>query len=263
MRYRVAIPPILNEAFLRWFRARTEAGWRKVPLYPRDANPEEEDLWGKWHPDWRGAKWLDPFPDREIDTIEEQWQICFPPDYRVLFKWLHATDRPRFEYFPGEYSNDMFYNWQTGPASIQWAYEHILGGFAFDAIHNTHFWRSEWGTVPLTKEEARERLKPVIDAAPRLIPIHGHCYLLAEPYQAENPVLSIWQSDIIVFAPDLRTYLLKAWSRIPVFKHNFGPSLLRLTTHDQKAVNEERTRLYNERKHMYKSIPFWGEYLNP
>ncbi len=166
--------------------------------------------------------------------------------------------------FPGEYTTGLFYNWQKAPASIQWAYEHILGGFAFDAIHNTRsFWRPEWGTAPLTEEEARERLKPIIEAAPGLIPLYLHRYLLAEPCLAGNPVLSIWQSDIIIYAPDLRTYLLREWSRLPGFKHNSGKSLLHLTTHDQKTANEEIERLMEERKQAYKTIPFWGEYLNP
>lgn len=257
----MTIPFLFNEEFLLWFRAKTEASWKKVPVYSADSDPEQEDNWGKWHPDWRGARWLEPLPDREIDAIEEQWQICFPPDYRFFFKWLHATDRPRFEVFPGEKETGLCYNWQKGPAAIQWAYEHILGGFVFDAIHNPHFWRSEWGAVPCTEEDARERLKPIVAAGPRLIPIYGHRYLLVEPCQADNPVLSIWQSDIIVIAPDLRTYLLREWSRSSAFKNNFGPSLLRLTTHDQKEVNEERARLMSERKHLYKVIPFWGDYL--
>jgi hypothetical protein len=258
MRCKLAIPPTFDEEFLLWFRARTEAGWKKVPVYFGEDDPEREDTWGKWHADWRGARWLEPLPDSEIDAIEGQWQIRFPPDYRLFFKWLHATDRPRFEVFPGEYSTGLFYNWQKGSTSIHEAYEHILGGFAFDAIYNTHrFWRSEWGGVPLTEEEAYERLKPIVDAAPRMIPIDGNCYLLAEPCQAGNPVLSIQQSDIIIYGPDLRTYLLRVWGS---FNH-FGPSLLQLTTHDRKKVNEERKRLMDERKQIYKALPFWGDYL--
>ncbi len=245
-----------------WFRARTEDGWKKVPVFSLDADPEKDDLWGKWHPDWRGAKWLDPLSDAEIDAIEEQWQICFPPDYRLLYKWLHATDRPRFTYGGSEMQMaGLFYNWQIAPAGIHRAYEHILEGFVFDAIHNPQCWRPKWGPAPLTEEEARERLKPIVAAAPRLIPLYSHRYLLAEPCQSGNPVLSIYQSDIIVIAPDLRTYLFREWSRCRTFMHNFGPSLLRLTTHDQKMVNEEWDRLMEERKQAFKAIPFWSDYL--
>ena len=81
--------------------------------------------------------------------------------------------------------------------------------------------------------------------------------LLAEPCQADNPVLSIWQTDIFVSAPDLRTFLLAVFSRT-VFSS--GPSLLRLNSHDQKEVNEERKRWRHQDKSMYKNIPFWGDY---
>src|SRR5579883_3262411 len=100
MRCPVAIPPLFDEAFLRWFRARTEAWWKKVPVFSAGADPEDEIWEGKWHLAWRGARWLDPLSDEEINAIEEQWQICFPPDYRLFFKWLHATDRPKLEMFP-------------------------------------------------------------------------------------------------------------------------------------------------------------------
>jgi hypothetical protein len=258
------IPPGFDEEFLLWFRARTEDGWKKVPVFSLDSDPDDEDArWGKWHPDWRGAKWLDPLSDAEIDAIEEQWQIRFPPDYRLLYKWLHATDRPRFPTESGldAYTPGLFYNWQLAPAGIHWAYEHILEGFVFDAVHNPQCWRLAWGPVPFTEEEARERLIPIVAAAPRLIPLDGHAYLVAEPCQADNPVLSIYQSDIIVIAPDLRTFLLRAWSRSRAFMHNFGPSLLRLTTHDQKTVYEEWDRLMEEKKQAFKDIPFWGDYL--
>lgn len=254
----MAIPSTFNEEFLLWFRARTEAGWKKISVYSVEADPEEE--WaGKWHPDWRGARWLDPLPDEEINAIEQQWEIRFPPDYRLLFKMLHATNK-RFAYAdcPGEYSVGLFYNWRTAPSSIQWAYEHILHGFAFDTIYNTRrFWRSEWGAVPLTEEEARERLKPIVGAAPRLIPLYLHRYLLAEPCLAGNPVFSIWQSDIIVIAPDLRTYVLREWGH----PWSHSPSLLRLTHRDERKVDEEIRCLIEERKHLYKAIPFWGDYL--
>jgi hypothetical protein len=253
----LAIPPIFNEEFLLWFRARTEATWKKMPdrsVEEFDARDEEDR---SWHPYWRGAKWLEPLTDEEIDAVERQWHIRFPPDYRLFFKWLHATNKPKYEYAPGEFITGLFYSWQESPSYIHHAYEHILGGFAFDAIHNSR-WRSEWGPVPLTEEEAHERLKPIIQMAPKLIPIHWSAYLLVEPCQAGNPVLSIWQTDIFVSAPDLRTFLLAVFSRT-VFSS--GPSLLRLNSHDQKEVNEEKKRWRHQDKSMYKNISFWGDYL--
>jgi hypothetical protein len=269
------VPPTFNKEFLQWFRAKTEIAWKQLP--PRrvedflaELKQEEEETGsgsayrsdGGWHPAWRGAKWLNSLTDEEIDTIEEQWHVHFPPDYRLFYKMLHATDRPRFAPLNDEFDwtyTGLFYNWQKAPTSIQWAYEHILRGFAFDAIYNNErFWRSEWGEKPLTEQEAHERLKPIVDAAPRLIPLRGHSYLLAEPCQAENPVLSIWQSDIIISAPDLRTYLLGSFGDLRNF---LSHSVLRLSNRDRKRINKEIKSLMDKKKHEYQAIPFWGDYL--
>jgi hypothetical protein len=45
-----------------------------------------------------------------------------------------------------------------------------------------------------------------------LIPIYGHRYLVGEPCCAGNPVLSVHQSDIIVYGRDLREYLLREFA---------------------------------------------------
>ena len=50
---------------------------------------------------------------------------------------------------------------------------------------------------------ARERL----EQAPALVPVYRHRYIPAEPPDAGNPVLSVHQSDIVVYGPDLATYL--------------------------------------------------------
>lgn len=39
-----------------------------------------------------------------------------------------------------------------------------------------------------------------------LIPVCGHRYLPAEPCSAGNPVLSVYQMDIIVYGRDLAAY---------------------------------------------------------
>ncbi|HEV2654242.1 MAG TPA: hypothetical protein VGT82_04760 [Ktedonobacteraceae bacterium] len=273
------VPPKFNEEFLQWFRAKTEMSWRQLP--PRrmgdflaELKQEEEETGlgsayrsdGGWHPAWRSAKWLNSLTDEEINTVEEQWYLRFPADYRLFYKMLHSTDRPGFvpsgdeldDEYPWPYTG-LFYNWQKNPTGIQQAYEHILGGFAFDAIYNNErFWHPEWGEKPLTEEEAHERLKPILDAAPRLIPLADHAYLLAEPCQAGNPVLSIWQSDIIVSAPDLRTYLLGSFGNL---RNDLSHSLLQLSNRDRKRVNKEIKSLMDKKEHEYQAIPFWGDYL--
>lgn len=258
----MAIPPEFNEEFLLWFRARTEATWAKYPLHSVESFLAAEKEHSGLFPDWqRGTRWLDPLTDEEIDAIEEQWKVRFPPDYRLFYKWLHAVDRPQVglkregdTLTIDTFSSCMFHSWQREPEAIEWAYEHILYGLAFDAIYNSDLWRAEWGPLPATEEEARERLKPVVEAAPRMIPIYRHRYLLAEPCQAGNPIFSIWQSDIIIYGADLRTYLLEEWGKP-------WANPLGLTTREQKEANTEIRRLKNERWQEFEAIPFWGNYL--
>jgi hypothetical protein len=242
----MAIPPTFDEAFLSWFRSRTEAYWQIAPL---DPEPEEGMMaWSGWH----GTKWLPPLADEEVQRIEAQFEICFPPDYRLFYRMLHATDRPRVKLEPpSEYSSGLFYDWQHAPSLVQGAYKHILGTLAFSVVHSPHAWNGAWGEFPNTQEEARGRLQPHIRAAPRLIPLYLHRFLLAEPCEAGNPVLSIWGADMIIYAPDLRTYLLR----------EFGRSALCFTRHRQQKLGEEIQRRIEQGREQYKAIPFWGEYL--
>lgn len=77
----MAIPPEFNEEFLRWFRARTETTWKEYPSHSIESFLAQAQESGGDLPDWqRGTRWLDPLANEEIDAIEEQWHIRFPPD---------------------------------------------------------------------------------------------------------------------------------------------------------------------------------------
>ena len=79
-----------------------------------------------------------------------------------------------------------------------------------------------------------------ITMGPRLIPVHSHRYLLADPDRPGNPVLSIFGSDTIVFGRDIRRYLLN--------------ELRDLTRSPEEGPGEVDVS----------GIPFWGQViLNP
>jgi hypothetical protein len=81
----------------------------------------------------------------------------------------------------------------------------------------------------------------------RLIPIIGHRYLLAEPATAGYPVLSVYQSDIIVYGADLHDYL--------VFEFADLIGVPRL------AIERAMRRMTVPRLPTYQKVPFWGELL--
>jgi hypothetical protein len=67
-------------------------------------------------------------------------------------------------------------------------------------------WRSG-GRGPGSLDEALRVESKLVEAAPRLIPIFGHRIMPDEPHLQGNPVFSVHQTDIIVYGPDLETYL--------------------------------------------------------
>ena len=82
----------------------------------------------------------------------------------------------------------------------------------------------------------------LVAGAPRLIPVYAHRYLLIEPCVSGNPVLSIWQDDIIVYGQNLRNHFLAEFA-----------DLLGLDRRDNLAdADEESVR-------KVQSVPFWGE----
>jgi hypothetical protein len=57
----------------------------------------------------------------------------------------------------------------------------------FDVEHN-RLWLPGWGAKPSTVSAQKECVGALVTAAPRMIPVIGHRYLLAEPCQSGNPV---------------------------------------------------------------------------
>jgi hypothetical protein len=84
-------------------------------------------------------------------------------------------------------------------------------------------------------------VRELVSQAPKLLPINGHRYLLVDPCRAGNPVLSVYQSDIIVYGGDLRDY----------FFLEYGYYL----------SSDAESRLRAETTARPETIPFWGEFL--
>ncbi len=246
--------------FLEWFRVRTEAAWatyQQVDLTTFAAR-------GAGGCDWqRGTRWLTPgLSQEEITQVEQQLHLVVPPDLRLFLQCLHTVDRPMrcagwSDYREGEeqhliaYTQPSFYNWRTDVETLRNAQEAVITGLEF-SIEYGAVWPSAWGSKPVTLKAQKARLREMMAAAPRVIPICGHRYLLAEPNRAEpdqggHPIFSIMQADIAVLAADLRSYLLYACV-----------DLLGL---NPRRVRKEITSVVHSRVAHYTAIPFWGELL--
>jgi hypothetical protein len=82
----------------------------------------------------------------------------------------------------------------------------------FDVEH-TALWHPSWGQRPAGTGEALRTARQHLSRAPRMIPVFGHRYLPAGRGTYGHPVLSIYQSDIIVYGTDLADYITCEFSR--------------------------------------------------
>jgi hypothetical protein len=68
-------------------------------------------------------------------------------------------------------------------------------------------WLDSWGGRPSDAEGRQERVSELVSKAPSLVPVISHRYLLGTPVKAGNPVLSVYQSDIIIYGSNFRNFL--------------------------------------------------------
>ena len=135
-----------------------------------------------------------------------------------------------------------FYNWQTDTTSIQAAYEWLVQGLVF-AIQWNNLWLPGWGAKPSTLETQEAQVRDLVTTAPKLIPVFGHRYLLAEPCEAGNPVFSIYQSDMIIYGEDLHSYFLEEFGNL---------------VGEGRPLHDHQRQIPLE---PYRALPFWGEIL--
>jgi hypothetical protein len=249
-----SIPEGFTDAFLDWFRTRTEATWATY-------QPETFEDYVAAHvggTDWQpGTRWLGGLSEAEIERVEHRWSLRFPPDYRRFLGRLHALDQPmrgaRFSEVVDDgraidrmvsWERPALYNWLIDEEALQSQWDWLVDGLQFDVEHND-LWPPSWGPKPATALAQKARVGELVAAAPRLLPVFLHRYLLAEPGVEGNPVFSMYQSDIIVYGPDLRSYFLVEFA-----------DLLGI---DRQAARREADEVTNARSATYTTIPFWGE----
>lgn len=243
------IPHEFGADFLDWFRARTEATWSTYPA-PSLECFEERGIYGcDWQP---GTRWLGGLAEEQLAAVERAWALRFPPDYRLFLKLLHAVDLPMTcrrgraaaSEAPTLHDAPSFYNWLTEGDILRDRYDALAAGLQFDVEENG-LWRPAWGKRPATAEARAQHVRALVDAAPRLIPVFNHRYLLAEPCRSGNPVFSIVQSDIIIYEADLRTYFLAEFA-----------DLLGITRGEVRGEVDDAIQAGFA---AYAAIPFWGD----
>lgn len=194
------------EDFLLWFKGKIEAEWVSLT-------------------------------DVEVEKLERKWEIHFPLAYRKLLTILGF----------GQYTNfasSVFYNWREDQEGIAKALAWPLEGLLFD-VENNGLWCGNWGSRPGSVDDRRKKLTELVATAPPLIPVMGHRYMLDCLIESQNPVLSVYQSDIIVYGMNLQRYLLSEFDY-----------LLNLN-----ADRAGKNAVQGWSEVLIASIPFWGDII--
>jgi len=243
----MTVPPEFGSEFLYWFKNLTESYWANHNALTLEQYAQA----GVGGSDWqKGTKWLGGLTDSQILKVEEECSMVFPPDYRVFLQHLHCVDRPMIgAAFIADQGQSLspitrqpFCNWLTDKGALEQKYSAIIEGIEFDIEYN-NTWMNSWGEKPDLLSLQKERLRQVHRNAPKLIPVFSHRFLLAEPAVSGNPVLSIHQTDVIIYGRDLRTYLLREFQ-----------SILGIDASDIPSDEDAYEAAFR--------IPFWGELLS-
>ncbi|MGL4612216.1 MAG: SMI1/KNR4 family protein [Trueperaceae bacterium] len=120
----------------------------------------------------------------EIKRVEEAFHFIFPTDLKEFLQTL----LPKGDKFPDWRDLES----KELKSMLEWPSESIC----LDVEQN-NFWLDAWGKKPENLADALEVARTAISNAPKLIPIYGHRYLPSPPTDAGNPVLSVYQTDII------------------------------------------------------------------
>jgi tetratricopeptide (TPR) repeat protein len=147
--------------------------------------------------------------ERELRAAERRYSFRFPPDLRACL----AASLPTGPGFPNWRTNTRQHTIHDG-SLVTWPLEKVLAsplqGLLFDLKHNA-FWPRPLGPRPATDAKARAALRAAVKAAPPLIPIYLHRFIPATP-DPGNPVLSVQQSDIVLYGHTLADFIQQEWT---------------------------------------------------
>jgi hypothetical protein len=146
--------------------------------------------------------------EAELARAEQWLGAAFAPDHRAFLREVlpHGHGWPDWRYIDARVTYD-------------WCADAPVQGLLFDVQHSG-FWHPSWGARPEAARAALDLARTRLADVPRLIPVHGHRYLPAAPVPPGHPVLSLHQTDLILYGTDLEDYLHREfasdWSGEPV-----------------------------------------------
>lgn len=197
-------PAGFGEDFLHWLQEVTEDAWAQVEEWTPADFRAAGYVGYRWR---RGTRWTGGLAEQAVIDVEERLGIRFPPQHRLFLRTLHSTTPwQRGASYVGRELRDGdhpgFYDWLRDEPQIRAVTGRVGAGIVADVEDG--FWLAAWGSPPDTELGRRTRVRELLAAAPELLPIYGHRHVVA----GTDVVLSVHQTDIIVYGDDLRAYLL-------------------------------------------------------
>jgi hypothetical protein len=144
--------------------------------------------------------------DAELARIEREYELEFADDHRAFLSAGLPFSVPREK---DQAWRQPWPDWRDGdPGDLRRRLDWPIEGVLFDVESNA-FWQPAWGERPADGGKALDLdlARSHLARAPKLIPVYGHRYLPAGHGTYGHPVLSIYQTDIIVYGTDLASYI--------------------------------------------------------
>ncbi|MFF3842134.1 hypothetical protein [Streptomyces sp. NPDC001930] len=133
--------------------------------------------------------------EAELDAVEALFGFGFSADHRVFLAAGLPLGSPSWP------------DWRDGdPDDLAHRLSGPVEGVLFDVEHNG-FWHPDWSPRPAELSEALRVARAESASIPPLIPVYGHRYLPGTPGEWGHPVLSVVQTDIIIYGNDLTDYV--------------------------------------------------------
>jgi hypothetical protein len=142
----------------------------------------------------------------EVRAVEDRFGFRFPPDVRAFLQYAMPIGSTLAH--PGRIQNGKgFPNWRDFEstelhAQVEWPSRGVL----FD-VRESGFWLDAWGRRPNAVDDAVEVASLALVSAPKLIPLYGHRYICEEPHASGNPIVSVWQTDVMYYGSDLANWV--------------------------------------------------------
>lgn len=142
--------------------------------------------------------------DEEFARIERDHDLEFGDDHRAfLAAGLPLNGPPE----KGQAWRKPWPDWRHGsPDGLHRQLAWPVEGALFDVESNA-LWHSSWGQRPVELSQALSTARLHLAQAPTMIPIYAHRYLPAGRGTYGHPVLSMYQTDIIIYGANLADYI--------------------------------------------------------